>query len=80
MSFMETQAASHYGKALDFVGTWALTRFVRAKIKDLRGSLLILPPHYFLSDPKKEFPSYCVSLHPGENSWGDKTKKRWWDV
>jgi len=81
--FINEQMDQHRGKVLDFVGTWAWTRFIRRYAGQMKGNTLILPPHYFLwethwydGDPK----DWTISKHPAENTWGDKTKAEWWSV
>lgn len=83
LEFLEAQKGCDKGRVLDFVGTHALTRFMRAKIKDIKGRVGIIPPHYFLWENAAfdhPAPEYTVSIHPAENSWGDHTKEHWWLV
>ena len=81
MEFIEQQKHLHNGFVLDFVGTWALTRFIKTRLDQLRSDLLLLPPYYFLWEEKfltSAPQSYTVSIHPGENTWGDHAQQDWW--
>lgn len=80
--FMVAQKDCYKGLVLDFMGTWALARFVRSRIEMLKDRLCIIPPHYFLWEEtmKSEIQPYTISIHPAINSWGDPTKKDWWRV
>lgn len=83
LEFIEEQRGCSGGLVLDFVGTWAFTRFVRARVKNFSGKVMLLPPHYFLFEPKSfsyPTPPYCISEHPAENTWGDPSKEAWWMV
>jgi hypothetical protein len=81
MEFVEQQKHLHNGFVLDFVGTLALTRFIKSRLGQLQTDLLLLPPHYFLWEEKFLTcapPDYTISIHPGENTWGDHAKHDWW--
>jgi hypothetical protein len=82
IDFLEAQIGSPDVRVLDYLGPWALTRFLRART-DLRGRGLIVPPYYFLWEDaafQQPPPSWCVTRHLAENNWGDKSKGDWWMV
>jgi len=88
MEFVERQKHAHRGLVLDYVGTWALTRFLRMKMEEegdrLRKEMTVLPPHYFLWEDEAmrcDPPDYAVSKHPwGKSDWGDHSKQKWWKI
>lgn len=84
MEFVELQKRAYKGYVLDYVGTWALTRFVRSRVSELRDAgVVLLPPHYFLWEGRAvpgPAQDYTVSVHPAVNSWGDPTREHWWIV
>lgn len=76
MEFLIAQRRAFRGLVLDYLGTWALTRFLRPRGKEMweSGDLIILPPHYFLWDEgyyTSDMPDYTVSVHPKGSSWYD---------
>jgi hypothetical protein len=84
IEFVELQKNAFKGLVLDYVGTWAFTRFIRSRVSQLRSTpTLILPPHYLLWE-QRFFncppPDYCISIHPAQNSWGDHTRSDWWRI
>jgi hypothetical protein len=87
LDFVEQQKECYMGLVLDFLGPWALTRFWRTRLSEKKESALsemvIIPSSYFLWEQWRmhcEPPSYSISAHTGENTWGDKTKEQWWKV
>lgn len=85
--FCQKQKSAYRGMVLDFMGPWALTRFWRLRFREdwekCRSELLLVPPHYFIWEQARmasEPPGYAISAHAGENTWGDKTKEKWWMV
>ena len=83
-SFISGQAGCENGLVLDYFGTWAWTRHLRACAAQLTDKLFIAPPHYFLWDRryyKSEPRHWTVCEHPpGGNTWGDHSKGEWWRV
>ena len=70
-------------RVLDFMGPHALTRFLRARARELRGRGALLPPYYFLWERgsfKHPPPEWCVAEHPAVNHWGDHTRPDWWAI
>lgn len=84
MDFCIKQKFASKGKVLDFVGTWALTRYLRSRLDDeFKKHTNIFPPHYFLWETKlfRCPPApYTIAIHPEGNSWGDHSKKDWWNA
>lgn len=67
-------------KTLTSFGPHALTRFLRPVIKELNA--IVIPPSYFLWERLHfgEPAPFCISEHPGENTWGDPSKQKWWET
>lgn len=84
LEFLEQQKYCYKGLVLDYVGTWALTRFIRSRVDKLKSvKVKTLPPHYFLWEKrffKCDPPNYTVCLHPAKNSWGDHSRSDWFRV
>lgn len=83
LEFINSRKGQYHELALNYMGTWALTKFIREKVASIRGLVTILPHHYFLwpvGFMKCNEQSYTISIHPAQNSWGDHTKKEWWKV
>lgn len=91
--FVEAQKGAHHGYVLDYMGPWALTRFMRARtakardagpeaLREHQKEMTVLPAHYFLWERWRmkgcDIPPYVLSEHTGQNTWGDKTKKIWY--
>lgn len=85
MDFLHQQKNAWRGKVLDYVGTWALTRYLRKEHEKLNeaGILQLMPPHYFLweLDSLGEPLDYAISTHdPGLSAWYDTKKKGGWKI
>lgn len=83
LDFLDSRLSDTKAAVLNYVGPWALTRFVKAKVEQLRGRATVLPPYYFLWEPQHfymEQPEWVVSTHAAKNYWGDHTKPDWWNT
>ena len=87
MDFIGQQEECSGGPVLEFLGPWAMTRFWRTRVAEdpekVKAEMTIIPPHYFIWEQwrmSSQPPSYAISAHTGENTWGDKTRKDWWNA
>lgn len=80
--FIEKHFRNHTLPVLKYMGPHALTYFLRKHYN--RREHCILPPYYWLWErdhfKDQEPPSFCVATHGAQNSWGDHSKPKWWDV
>lgn len=84
LEFIEEQKFAFRGKVLDYVGTWALTRFIRKRHKKMveAGQIQLMPSHYFLWETKDRDPlSYSICTHdPMGTSWYDPQERGGWKI
>ena len=61
-------------------GPHAMTYYMRPRIKEWNA--IVIPPTYFLWEKAffGEPAPFSVSIHPSVNTWGDKTKTKWWET
>lgn len=81
--FLRSRLSDMQAAVLNFVGPWALTRFIKARESVLRGRCTVLPPYYFLWEQAhftQPRPEWVVSEHGAKNFWGDHTKPDWWNI
>lgn len=83
LEFLNSRLNDAQAAVLNYVGPWALTRFIKSKTINLSGKCTVLPPYYFLWESyhfTQERPAWVVAEHGAKNFWGDHTKQDWWNV
>lgn len=81
--FLDSRIHEPWATVLNYVGPWALSRFIKANAATLQGKVTVLPPYYFLWEPyhfKQARPAWVVSEHQAKNYWGDHSKPDWWNT
>jgi hypothetical protein len=81
-SFLDFNCRKTDKKVLKYLGPHSLTNYfmMLAKKSKIDG-LAVVPPHYFLWEKSLgNQPDWSVSAHPCENTWGDHSKKNYWDI
>ena len=79
-NFLRSRFKHRDKPVLKSYGPHALTHYLRPRIKKQKA--IVIPPTYFLWEKLffGEPAPFCVSEHPAENTWGDKTKEKWWET
>jgi mannosyltransferase OCH1-like enzyme len=77
LDFAKAQMHQAKARVLDFMGPWALTRFIRPRTESL--NIIAVAPYYFLWEkPFGKPEEWVVAEHPNVNTWGDPNKKKPW--
>lgn len=77
--FLNQNYKLSHNKVLKYLGPHALSVFIAREAKEKRlPKTKILMPHLILFE--KECPEYAYCRHVSKNSWGDKTRKDWWNI
>lgn len=69
-------------KVLKYLGPHSLTSFFSAKSRYLDlNDVIVIPPHHFLWEKSiGPIAPWAISAHMGENTWGDHTKRDYWNI
>lgn len=83
-AFAEARCKYPGAPTLQFMGPYALTYFLRANPQLWKDGATLVPPYYFIYEPKSfeamgdTRPPWVVSSHVSGAEWGDRTKKHWY--
>lgn len=84
IKFLETRHDKIDRKVLRYLGPHSLTTFLMFEFRRKKSDpskVVIIPPAHFLWERKLgKQPEWSMSLHIGQNTWGDHSKDKYWDI